>query len=128
MTETERPDWLKPGAEVVIWTDDYGRRAIGVTRTKVAKVAQKSFTVEATTERFDIRSMASKGVGAWDRGRFVAPAGSEKAKAVLEEVRHQQLTSRARTAVDTWNKQRTRWSRLAAIAALQAVELDEEES
>lgn len=128
MTEVERPDWLKPGAEVVIWTDDYGLRVIGVTRTKVATVAQKSFTVEGTSDRFDVRTMKSKTSGAWDRVRFLSPVGSEKAKAVLEEARHRKLTSRARTAVETWNTRRTRENRLAAIAALQAVEVDEEES
>ena len=64
MTETQRPDWLKPGAEVVTWTDDYGLRVLHVTRAKVAKVAQKSFTVEGTSDRFDIRTMTAKGGGA----------------------------------------------------------------
>lgn len=125
MTETQRPDWLKPGAEVVIWTDDYGYRVLHVKRTKVAMVAQKSFTVEGTSDRFDVQRMATKGGGAWDRERHVAAVDSEKAKAVLEESRQQQLTHRAWAAVDQWNKKRTRENRLAAIAALQAVEVDE---
>ena len=125
MTETQRPDWLKPGAEVVIWTDDYGRRVLNVTHAKVAKVAQKSFTVEGTSDRFDVQRMTAKGGGAWDRARHVAPVDSEKAKAVLEESRQQQLTYRASAAVDQWNKKRTRENRLAAVTALQAVEVDE---
>lgn len=126
MTEAQRPDWLKPGAEVVVWTDGYGRRVLHVTRATVAKVAQKSFTVEGVTDRFDIRTMTAKGGGAWDRGRSVAPADSDQAKAVLESARHQRLTYKARAAVEAWEKKRTRETRLAAIAALQAVEVDEE--
>lgn len=125
MTETQRPNWLKPGAEVVIWSDDYGRVVRGVTTTTVTKVWPKTFAVEDHADKFEITGMRSKPKGTWARPTFCAPVDSDEARAVMAKLRHQNLMWDARRTVDAWNKQRTRENRLAAIAALQAVELDE---
>lgn len=128
MTEVERPDWLKLGAEVVIWTDTHGDDVRGVTTTTVTKVWMKTFAVEDHADKFEIDGMRSKPKGTWTRGYFCAPAGGDEAKEVLEKLRRQNLTWTARLAVEAWEKKRTRETRLAAIAALQAVEVDEETS
>jgi hypothetical protein len=130
MTEVERPDWLKPGAEVVIWTEDnYRRQLRGVTTTTVTKVWAETFTVAAGTDTFEIHGLMTKSTAANGfRLAFCAPAGSDEARAVLENLRHQNLSWAARKAVETWDKKRTRENRMAAITALQAVEVDEEES
>ena len=128
MTEVQRPDWLKPGAEVVTWTDDYGRDVRGVTTTTVTKVWAKTFAVEGYDDKFEIDRMLSKPKGTWARPTFCAPVGSDRAQAVMEKFRHQNLLWDARMAVEAWDKQRTHENRLAAIAALQAIEVDEEES
>lgn len=128
MTETQRPDWLKPGAEVLIWSDDYGRDVRGVTTTTVTKVWAKTFLVDDHADKFEIEGLKSRPKGTWARPTLCAPVDSDRARTVLEKLRHQNLMWDARMAVEAWGKQRTRENRLAAIAALQAIEVDEEAS
>lgn len=60
MSALAAPEWLKPGAQVVLWTNGVNP-AGSVTVTRVAKVAPKSFTVEAEGEpRFPIETMRKR--------------------------------------------------------------------
>jgi len=124
MTETQLPDWLKPGAEVMIWTNNPTRGAMIVISSRVLKVWKKTFSVEHHTDKFEIRTMRSRTGSAWDPGYCCAPADSDQAREILEKARQERLTRTARTAVARWDAMPTRKNRLAAIAALRAVETD----
>jgi len=121
------PDWLKPGAEVVTWSDGRGRSGPQHVRTsRVLKVAVKTFTVEGEDNRFSITTLSATGGDAWTPGRWCRPLDDDEARTVLDTDRRKATVRRALAAVDTWEKTRTRKNRLAAIAALRAVEMDGE--
>ena len=128
MTEAERPDWLKPGAEVVVWSDYHGDRYRHVKHLRVQRVAGKSFTVDDDREpRFPIDGREARMGTTWNTYyRRVAPADSDQAREIEWMNAQRDKMSRARSAVAAWEHKRTRETRLAAIAALQAVEVDEE--
>jgi hypothetical protein len=123
--DVQIPNWLVPGAEVMVYDDKH--HAPYAVRTTVKKVATKSFSVTDDRQpRFPIKTLAAWMGGAWGWHRRVAPIDSDEARAALLRVDHARLMSAATLAVDTWERARTRENRLAAIAALQAVENDEE--
>lgn len=122
-------DWIKPGAQVVIWRDRHGGRAI-LGATTVKRVATRSFTVDDfnnhnTDEwRFSLDTWSTKDFGStWHRYRLVASHPEDPFLDVLrEKERKTHLGRVALVAAEDWVKDRTRENRLAAIAALQAVE------
>jgi hypothetical protein len=121
------PDWLKPGAKVVTWSDGRGKSGPQHVRTsQVLKVATKTFTVDGEDTRYDIRTLSAVSSDAWTPGRWCRPLDADEARAVLDTARRKATVRRAVAAVDRWQETRTRKDRLAAIAALRAVEVDEE--
>lgn len=117
------PEWLVPGAPVVLYSEGGTSSSRGVQTSRVVKVAKQSFTVESEPHRrFRIDTCSSRGPGTWDATRYVVPLDSDRARTELEGARRRLLASKARNAVDEWLSKRTRTTRLAAIAALQAVE------
>lgn len=124
---TESKDWIRPGTKVVVYTYGGVSRSESPSVTVIVKVATKSFTVEGDSLRYSInRQESPRQGGTWGWTRKVTPLESDEARGVLERARHERLMSRARAAVDAWDRQRTRENRLAAIVALQAVEQDDE--
>lgn len=118
-------DWIKPGAKVVVFTA-YSRGDENPRVTTIAKVAKKSFTVETDGLRYSIdQQLTAIQGGSWGWRRKAVPFDSDEARSLLERARHKDLIWTARMAVEMWEKKRTRENRLAAIAALQAVEVDE---
>lgn len=118
-----RPEWLAPGAEVVLWT--VGRSGPEQVRVDVVhRVAAKSFQVCHPSEpRINIATLTGViSEGAWSRSRHVAPAGSDKAREVLRADRVRELTSAADRAYDAWRRSRTTEARRVLIEALQAIE------
>jgi hypothetical protein len=124
---TESTDWIKPGEKVVTYTYGGVSRSENPSVTLIAKVAAKSFTLENDSLRYSIdRQESPRQGGTWGWTRKVVPFDSDKAREVLEREKHERRMSRARATVDAWERMRTRENRLAAIAALQAVEQDDE--
>jgi hypothetical protein len=108
---TDAPEWLVPGAPVVVYNRGGTSTPGNPTKTKVNKVATKSFTVEGSTERFQIR-----------RSRVVAPLDSDEARHELSEARKRKLARLAQHACEQWMRSPGEGNRIAAIEALQAVE------
>lgn len=124
---TESADWITKGTKVVVYTEGGVSRQENPTVTTIEKVAQKSFTVSEEKEpRFSIerRESAMQG-GAWGWRRKVIPFDSDEARRMLKREQDRLLISKARAAVEKWQRLRSRENRLAAIAALQAIEVDE---
>ena len=123
MTTTDT-DWIKPGTEVVLYNTGGSGTSRNVRRTTIKKVAAKSFTVSAEDVRFPVDRLSVSQGGSWGWTRHVTPADSENARELLAEAARQAADRRARSAVDDWVRSRTKANRLAAIAALQAIEGD----
>jgi hypothetical protein len=123
----ERPDWIVPGADVLVVK---GFREQTIARTKIAKVYKRYFTVElnwCATDRFDLERQEHRSPGMWTSDVHVYPIDSDKARELIDQARRRRLVSKAREACDRWSRATAgvRELRLAAIAALQAVEDDE---
>lgn len=120
MSET---DWIVPGAAVVLYSSGGPSRNYNPTHSRIKKVATKSFSVEDDREpRFDLRSQTARQGGSWGWTRHCVPADSPEAAKVLAAVDRGRKANRARGAVDEWIRVRSRDARLAAIAALEAVQ------
>lgn len=123
----QKPDWLVAGAKVVVFNDALPSYSRNVRVSTIAKVATKSFTVDGERVRFSIAKQQHHSGNAFlSQTRCVVPFDSDTARAELATARHRQLVFTARDAVQKWERKRTRENRLAAIAALQAIETDEE--
>lgn len=117
---SELPAWIRPGTEVLCYTRSQHRN---LRRTRIAKVAKKSFTVERPEEpRFRIATQDAYQGGDWGWTRCVIPLDSDKASELIEEARRARLVRLARTAADRYDQSPTRENRLAAIEALSKVE------
>lgn len=118
-------EWIKPGAEIVVYQSRDGQASDPV-KTTVKTRAKKSFTVEGVEDRFNLDRMETtpRGGGVWSSAtRWVALyPGSEYARTLFERDRKRQVVFRAQVAVKTWQKNPNRETRLAAIEALQKIE------
>jgi hypothetical protein len=120
---TNTPDWVQPDAEVLLYTvDQYGSRHL--VKTTIKRVNTGSFTVSAQQEpRFRLPQCRADTDDSWHRWtRYCVPFDSDAARRELDALRKRKLVVAARYAVEVWLKNKTRDNRLAAIAALQAVE------
>lgn len=119
-------NWITPGAEVLVYTSLGRNESTHPVKTTIKRVAAKSFSVTAENEpRFDLEDQRSpqQGRSSWSgHYRRVVPIDSDEAREVIAAENRLRIRNRARKAVDAWIKDRTRDSRLAAIAALEAVE------
>lgn len=123
----QKPTWLVPGAKVVVFNDTLPGYSRSVRVSTVNKVATKSFTVDGEQVRFSIGQQKHRTGSSWtSSARCVVPFDSDAARTELANARARDLTYAARDAVEKWERNRTRENRLAAIAALQAIETDEE--
>lgn len=124
----ENTDWIEPGAEVIVYVEGarsgrtYPKRT---TVARVARVADKSFTLDGITERISLDTLRSKRLGGtWDFWWYaVVKPDSDKGRELLAQKRLDALNYAARKATDEWNtgNGRTDVGKLnAAIAALQA--------
>ncbi len=117
------PEWLVPGADVLCFSSVRNHHPV---ITTVAKVATQSFTVTAEGEpRFRINRCQARTGSDWNASwRRVIPLDSDHARAILASHEGKSRENRARAAVDDWVRKRNRDTRLAAIAALQAIDND----
>lgn len=124
---TESLDWITPGTKVVAYTEGSISRDESPTVTTIAKVAKKSFTVaEGREPRFSIdRQESARQGGSWGWTRKVIPFDSDEARRMLKREHDRRRIYEARVAVEKWERKRSRENRLAAIEALQAIEVDE---
>lgn len=113
------PDWLVPGAKVVVHSSYGGTQR--ASRAEVAKVAVHSFTVTGSPIRFRIDDQKHYD-DTTRRLTQVVPEDSPEGQKLLAASRRRMKTKRARDACQEWAREGTRETRLAAIAALQAVE------
>lgn len=123
-TKIAAPDWLVPGAEVVVYSFGGVTTSSNVKTTTIAKVNKTTFRVADPGEpAFRLSTCSVRQGGSWSSWiRQVVPADSETARAELAAERRRTQLMDARHAVDAWSQQLNRETRLAAIAALQAVE------
>lgn len=125
MTEAPAvPDWIYPGAPVVVYVDSLRRDSPEPQDTTVEKVAKLSFTIKShPSDRFKIADQRSRQGDGWHVWWFVVvPADSEEAAEVKATDERFRRVYKAHVAVEDWQRDRTRGNRLAAIAALQEVE------
>lgn len=118
-------EWIVPGAKVVVHTYGGGGAVDRASMDTVKKVADKSFSLEGTDGRFDLRNGRKMGGGSWGPFTTVLPHDSDKAQRVLAEDARRRRQRDADAAVDAWRKSRSCADREAAIAALQAIADDE---
>lgn len=93
--------WIKPGAEVVVFST--GGRA-NPRKAIVKSVAAKSFVVEGLTERIKLDRLESKAIGeTWSTWSYrVVRPESEEASRLFARERVGRLSSRAHTAAKDW--------------------------
>lgn len=118
------PEWIKPGAEIVIYVNRHGDVAPDFCVTKVRTVAKQSFTVQQVDDRFRLSTLSTKDFGSsWNSWCFRAvPVGSEKHYELRKAASHRRAELNARTAVDRWKGDRRDTVALdVAIAALTAL-------
>lgn len=121
-TNTEVPGWIAPGTPVLVVA---GRDGDDVTNTVIARVLKRYFLVAAphyATAQFSLDRQVHRTKGSWTTDPVVIPLDSDRARKLLEVQRRQRLIRRARDLCVEWQRKQTRETRLAAIAALQAVE------
>src|ERR1700755_2658625 len=102
------PDWIIPGAEVLVVR---GYRDESVIRTRVAKVRKRYFTVDHRAFadlRFSLDRQGRSRGGVWSSTTRVIPLDSDEARGLLETGRRRQLANRAREACDRWVHSRKR--------------------
>lgn len=122
---SEKPDWIETGTKVLCYTVG---RVDSLRVTEIAKVASKSFVLTATEEgRFRIAKNPSRHEGGtWGWSRCVIPLDSDEARKKIRMSKMKSLRTAANYACRAYIQDATTDNRLAAIAALQAVEEDEE--
>lgn len=121
MDEIIIPEWLVPGADVVVYDD---RPAYDDTRnvrfSRVCKVGKKSFSVISADEpRIYIDSMTSS----WRSGnrRRALPAGSAEVDKIVAADQRAVLIVHASRVTWQWGRDKTDENLRAALAALQAI-------
>lgn len=118
-------DWIVAGAKVLVFTDAMPGYPRSVTRSTIEKVAKRSFTVEGEHVRFSIDRQEHRPRNSWTASaRCVVPLDSDKARAEIAAANSRNRVLAARNAVEKWERNRTRESRLTAIEALQAIDDD----
>jgi hypothetical protein len=121
--EVTAPPWVEVGAKVVLYSIGGGNQPRDVKVTTIKSVATKSFAVNAKNEpRFNLASCKTYVGGPWGHTRCVVAYDSDTGRRELEAARKRRLVYEASVAVGAWRRDGTRENRLAAIAALQAVE------
>lgn len=120
------PDWLVPGARVLLYTVFAGGQTAQVVKTTVDRVATRSFTVTRDGEpRFPIAELpVANVVDVSDLvvpQRHCVPLDSAEARRMLADDRTRMLIAKADLALSRWQRERTRSARLDLIAALQAI-------
>jgi hypothetical protein len=125
MTEPTAPEWLLPGAEVIVWHNYASRDIVEVVTSKIETVGKRYFSVAGRPERFSIRTLSH---GGRDYGitRHVLPKDSDEGRRILKRAAQLRTVRYAEGKVKEWLRLPTPSSRKAAIAALQAVDDDPE--
>lgn len=122
-TETDT-SWIVAGTEVVIFQIGRTERYDNVYIGEIMRVAQKSFAVQVDgrTERYSMDRQDRRGASAWDGTYHCVPSDGEKGRDVLRNLAYQRSVHRGRSAVENWLRERNQENRLAAVAALQAID------
>src|SRR4029077_19361772 len=122
---TNKPDWIHPGADVVVHTTADGLQEYGgVRRDTVATVAGASFTLTADPDmRFRFDTLQSKGCSSFRHPyRFVVePAGSDLAVELLRIKARNGPRTAAMSAVDKWDTGHGRDDPAKLDAAIEAL-------
>lgn len=119
------PEWVVNGEPVLVVS---GYRDEQITITSVARVYKRYFTVADhpyARSRFDLHRQTRQGDSGWGSGARVVPVNSPDGQRLFTAARRRELVNAADNATQRWERYRTTETRLAAIAALRAVE-DEE--
>lgn len=124
MSESERPDWLVAGAEVVVVLG-YSRYE-RVMQTRIKKVSTQRFTVHGAPNQFRISDQKHSG-GDYGPPSRVYPLDSDAARYALAGARRRKLENIASHACATWGREKTEQSRQAVIDAFQALAPEDEE-
>lgn len=124
----ENTDWIKPGAEVIVYTEGARDGRAHPQRTTVTRVAGKSFTLNGITERISLDTLRSRDIGGtWDSWQYVVvKPDSDKARELFAQKRLDALYHAAERAVGNWDTEdgRADVGRLdAAITALQTYQV-----
>ena len=124
-SEVVAPDWLIPGAEVVLYSVSNFIQSPYVVRTRIKRVAAQSFTVERDQEpRFRIKTMSAECGSSWSGyTRKVLRSNSTEGQAKLREARGRRLESTADIAYAAWQKSRSADHLSVLIGTLRDVEL-----
>lgn len=104
-----KPEWLVPGAEVVLYSTGGAGTPLHVKQSAVFKVAGQSFTVmDAREPRFQIQGMAARCGSGWSAyTRHVVSLDSDEADEKLAAAREQRLIFNVDSAYETWRRERS---------------------
>jgi hypothetical protein len=119
----QKPEWLAPGAEVVVkTTGGYGMNT-QVTQTTVKTVSTHFFTVEGMPNRFRVATQDHHETGHGSRYSHVFRLDTDEARRWLDASRRAKLIAAAREACYVCSRDGVKdlGNRLTAIAALQAI-------
>jgi hypothetical protein len=125
--DVARPEWLIPGAKVVAYTTGGAGTMRRTVVTTVDKVTSKTFTIVGDPGRFRIDRMSyeTERGSVWSRTRHVVPLNSPEGQAEVVAENQRRAARRAEAACQKWRQDPTRDNRVAAIAALQAIQNEE---
>lgn len=122
MTAPDRPEWLVPGTEVVVFPTGGTTIPNDTRKSTIERVAAKTFTVTHYPNRFTIATQTSReGSGVWAKTICVVPADSERGRVELAALARRRRYARAYRACRVWMADDTPTNRAAAIAALRAL-------
>jgi len=116
--------WIKPGAEVVMYSMAHGSTDASV--TTIDRVHKVTFTVKGSTRKFGIVDGYSKESGSWSAGYKVVPPDSDEAVRALRRQEVYRQRQRVAANYGRWLKSPTFAHRQALIDALNAVDSDGE--
>jgi hypothetical protein len=121
-----RPDWLVPGAEVATIRTSL-RGSPFITKTRIKKIATKTFSIEGSPARFRISDQTYYERDTWSGAATkVVPLDSAEAQEAFSWAQYRRLENLAAQAVETWRRERCEQNRVAAIEALQALAPEDE--
>lgn len=116
--------WIKPGAEVVMYS--LARGIPDAESTTINRVHKVTFTVHGSSRKFGISDGYSKGSDSWSAGYKVVSPNSDEAIRELRRMEVHRQRRRVTANYDRWLKDPTFAHRQALIDALNSIDSDGE--
>lgn len=111
--EVERPEWIQPGAEVVVWS-----RGTDAKTVKIKSVGKVWITLDGDYPRIEIKTLKSaRQGGTWDSWHaYIAERNSPEGIRQLNRTYVGECIRRARIAYKDWDNKQTSQVLIANVA------------